>query len=71
MSKIRALGVALAAAGIVLAGSGMAAAEAPQGAAIDAPSNGYLDGFGAGSSNLLNGLGKLIGTGSGGVKPLP
>ncbi|MFD0365496.1 hypothetical protein ACFQZZ_29015 [Nocardia sp. GCM10030253] len=58
MRKIRLLGAAVAAAGIVLAGSGIAAAETP----VPAPT---------GSGNFATGLAKLLSTGSGGVKPLP
>ncbi|WP_328407208.1 hypothetical protein [Nocardia sp. NBC_00403] len=60
MRKIRLFGAAVAAAGIVLAGSGIAAAETP--APVPAPT---------GSGNLATGLAKLLATGSGGVKPLP
>jgi len=69
MRMIRLFGTAVAVAGIIASGVTVASAEVPAAAPVveSAPSTGSA----SGSGNLVAGLGNLLSTGSGDVKPLP
>lgn len=68
MRMIRLFGTVAAAAGIVLSGVAVASAEVPAGAPVAYEP---YTGSASGSANLGVGLGNLLSTGSGDVKPLP